>query len=184
MHNIIRNQEGGNASEEREAADMGTDPAGQLLTRGGLGIDVVRKPQDGDEDLGVQRHASCFGILNRHGGTGVVDEEPVPRGVGVPVGRLQTLGIGSVMHAEAGVGISPLPGCLPVLFPEKQEGDTLVALKLLMDLGPVREDPGRRCRNFLFLQNLCQKRLGTRFGHGPGNPLKLLEILGDGRGRE
>ena len=166
---IIGNQEGGNASQEREAADMGTDPAGQLLTRGGLGIDVVGKSQDGDKDLGVERYASCFGILNRDCGAGVVDEESVSRCVGVPEGRLQPFGIGGVVLAEAGVGISPLPGCLPVLFPEEQEGDTLVALELPMDLSPVRKDTGRRCRNVLFLQSLCQKRLGTRFRQGPGN---------------
>jgi hypothetical protein len=33
---------------------MGAEPAGQLLTRCGLEKDVVRKPQDGDKDLGVQ----------------------------------------------------------------------------------------------------------------------------------
>ena len=181
---IVRNQEGGNPAQECKAADMGTDPAGQLLTRHRFGKDIVRKPQDGDEDLGVLGRFSCPGIPDRHGAPGIVDKEPVPRGVGVPVGRLQALGIVSVMLAEAGVGISPLLDRLPVLFPEKQEGDTLVALKLPMDLVPVRFDPGRGCRSLLLLQDLGQERFPTRLGQGPGNRLKLLEILGDGRGRE
>ena len=126
---VIGDQEGGNAFQEREAADMGTDPAGQLLARRRLGKDIVREPQDGDEDLGVQRHASCFGIPDRDGGPGIVEEEPVSRGIGVPEGRLQTLFIGGVVNAEAGVAISPLLACLPVLFPEEQEGDALVALE-------------------------------------------------------
>ena len=84
------------------------------------------------------------------------------------------------MLAEAGVGISPLLDRLPVLLPEKQEGDTLVALKLPMDLVPVRFDPGRGCRSFLLLQNLCQKSLGTRFRQGPGNEFELPKVLGNG----
>lgn len=128
-----------------------------------------KTPQDGDEDLGVLGRFPCSGIPDRHGAPGVVDEEPVPRGVGVPVGRLQALGIGRVMLAEAGVGISPRLDRLPVLIQEKQEGDTLVALKLPMDLVPVRFDPGRGCRRFLLLQNLGQKCLGPRFGQGTEN---------------
>ncbi len=163
---------------------MGADPAGEVLTRCRFGKDVVREPQDGNEDLSFERPFSCFWIPDRDGAPSIVDEEPVPRGVGVPVGGLQALGIGSIMQAEAGIGISPLLCCLPVLFPEEQEGDALVALKLPMDLIPVRFDPGRRRGRFLLLQDLRQERFPTRFGQGPGNRLKLLEILGNGCGRE
>ena len=58
---IIRNQEGGNPAQEREAVDMGSDPAGQLLAWGGFGEHVGREPQDGDEDLGIQRHLPLSG---------------------------------------------------------------------------------------------------------------------------
>ena len=73
------------------------------------------------------------------------------------------------MQAEAGGGISPLLDRLPVLFPEEQEGDALVALELPMDLVPVRFDLGRGCRSFLLLQNLGQKCLRTRFRQGTEN---------------
>ena len=91
-----------------------------------------------------------------------------------------TIALGSVMYAEAGVGISLLLGRLPVLFPEEQESDALVALKLPMDLGPIRFDPGRGCRSFLLLQDLGQKRLAPGIGQGPGNRLKLSEVFGNG----
>jgi len=161
---------------------MGADPGGKILAWGGFGKHVVRKSQDSDEDLGVQGHVSGSWIPDRHGAPGVVEEEPVPRGIDIPEGRLQASGVSGVMDAEAGVGISSLPGRLPVFFPEEQEGDPFVALELPVDLLPVRFDPGRGRRSFLLLQNLGQKRLSSRLGQGPGKRLEELEILGDGCG--
>ncbi len=161
---------------------MGADPAGEVLARRRLGEHVVREPQNGDEDLGGSRHLSCSGIVDGNRRSGVVEEEPVPGGIGVPEGRLQPFGIGGIVKTEAGVGIPPLPGGDPVLLPEEQEGHPLVALKFPVNLSPVRFDPGRRRGSFLLLQSLGQKRLAARFGQGPGNRLKLLEVLRDGGG--
>ncbi len=176
---VIGDQEGGNASQKLEATDMGADPGGQILAWGGLGEHVVREPEGGDEDLGFRCHLPGPGILDRDGGAGIVDEEPVPRGVGVPVGGLQALGIGGVMDTEAGVGISPLFAPLPILFPEEQKGDAFMALKFPMNLIPVREGPGRRRGSFLLFQNLRQKRLAAGIGQGPGNGLELPEVFGN-----
>lgn len=88
------------------------------------------------------------------------------------------------MHAEGGVGISPLLGRLPVLFLKEQEGDALVALEFMMDLIPIRKGPSGRSGTYHFLQRLHQKRLGAQFGQVQGNRLELLEVFGDARRRE
>lgn len=52
----------------------------------GLGEYVVRKSQDGDEDLGFQRHFTCSGILDRYSDAGIVDKESVSRAIEVSHG--------------------------------------------------------------------------------------------------
>ena len=143
---VVGDQKGGNAPKKLEAADMRVNPTRQILAGRGFGKDVVREPQDGDKDLGLLSHLSCVGILDRHTGPGVVDEETVPRRVGVPVRGLQALFPGGIMLAGAGIGLSPLLAGLPVLFPEEQKRDPLVALKFPMDLLPIRHNPGRGVR--------------------------------------
>jgi hypothetical protein len=53
---------------------MRANPIGQRLRPGGLGVGVVRRAKDGDEDLGWP-HLASLAILDRHGLARIIDEE-------------------------------------------------------------------------------------------------------------
>ena len=65
---------------------MDADPVGQRLAEAGLGVGVVRRPENGDEDLsgaGFPRQA----IEHRHGVASEVHEQLLARGMGLAHGR-------------------------------------------------------------------------------------------------
>jgi hypothetical protein len=120
--------------------DVAGDPEDELLGSEGFGVEVVRGPEDGHEQLGSHRHRAARPVIDRDGLAGVVDEKLLPGpvhlahdDVGAAAPRLVEVGELAVAVA---VGVN-----LSVLEPEQLEGDRLLA-QLGVDVAPVRRRPG------------------------------------------
>ena len=81
---VVRHDELGNAADRLEGADVSGDPVRERLRPGRLGESEARRTQHGDEDL---RHADLAGEPvddHRNAVAGVIDKQPLARGVRLP----------------------------------------------------------------------------------------------------
>lgn len=118
---------------------MGAEPVGQLLGPGELGVEVVTRAQDTDEELG-RADLPRRGVAHRHRGPGVVDVDALARRLGQPADDGQRrLPASEVLAALA------VPERLrdrrwgAVLLPEQLERHPFARPELTVDGAPVGE---------------------------------------------
>ena len=133
---IIRDDEFSDPAEELEGPLMGRNPVRQTLRPGSLTVGVVRRTEDGDEDLGL---AQLAGSRTRHGHglPGIVDEELLAGAVGLPHDDVELLTPGTVVVTEPGVLVAAGVQRL-VLKPQQVQRDGLGAFEFMVYLDPIR----------------------------------------------
>ena len=165
---IVRNHQLWDAVKEPQRPHVRGAPVRERLGPGGLGEGVVRRPEDGDEDL-------CFAQLpggaldDGHALSGVVDEQLLAGAVGLAHHHVEALTPSAVALAELTV-LQPLGVLGLVLVPQQREGDVLVAA-FGVDLSPVRNgalNAGRYLRDGE--QPRFERALVELLGQGPGQP--------------
>jgi hypothetical protein len=122
---IVRDDDLGHTAKEREHANVGANPVGQILLLMSLGIGVVAGAQNADEDLDL---VDLAGVGVDEGGclTGIVDKDLFSTFVGEAHRGLQALGPLPVEGAELAVSIAIRMG-FTILDPQQTQGDTLLA---------------------------------------------------------
>lgn len=113
---IVRDDLAWNATEESERPDMSTDPVGQRLRPGRLGVGVARGPQHGDEDLGGADLAGAA-VDQLDGLAGIIDEQPLARRMDLAHDRRQPALPRLVEFTEAAVAVA-LGRARPILLPQ------------------------------------------------------------------
>ncbi len=132
---IVRHPQLGATAEEVQGTHMAGDPVGQLLGPGRLDVGVVRRAQNGNEDLGLLDLASST-VRHGHRLAGVVDEQLLSRRVGLAHRQRQPLAPAPVVVAEGAVLEAVLlPGL--VLLPQQFQCHALAA-QFVVDAQPVR----------------------------------------------
>ena len=117
---------------------VGPDPVGQFLGRDRLGVEVVRRPQHGHEQLRLERHRVGPPVVDRQALTREVDEELLPGPVLLAHHQVQMPLPAPVVMTELAVGIAVLRVTLLVLQPQQHERHP-APLAFLVDMAPVRQ---------------------------------------------
>src|SRR5207253_1007408 len=92
---VIGDDDLGDATEGGKGPDMGTDPVGQTLGPGGLGIGIVRGTQDRHEDRHFM-HFPAVAVDYRNALPGVIYKELLPSAVGLAHNQIKFLRPGSI----------------------------------------------------------------------------------------
>lgn len=132
---IVGDEERGHAADEVEQTHVRTDPVGELLGPGGLGVGVVAGPEHGDEDLGGM-DLTRSAIDDRYGLAGIVDEQFLAGAVALAQGAGQGITVRPVVHAELGVAVGVVRVNGTVFLPQELQGDAFF-LELLVHHGPI-----------------------------------------------
>ncbi len=78
---VVRHDQLGHAADRFERAHMGVDPVGQRLRPARVREGEARRAQHGDENLRLAHFAGQPVDHDRHAVAGVIDEQPLARGV-------------------------------------------------------------------------------------------------------
>ena len=133
---VVRDHAMGNGAKITEGPDMGTDPVGQTLSPGRLGVGQVAVAHDPDEDLGFP-DLPRRGVHDGQGHPAVVDEKLVAGAVLLAHGTIQLLAPLPIEFAELAV-LVPGGFAFLVLLPEQHEGEVFVASQFIVQRLPVR----------------------------------------------
>src|SRR5574341_668153 len=140
---VIRDQGGRHAAYVREGTDVAPDPGRKIGRAGRLGVRVVARAEDGDEerDRGAGPRG---GIRDPERLAGVVEEQLLAGPVLLAETEVQGARPLAVVHAELAVlEAGRVPGL--VLLPEELEGHPGMP-ELLVEGGPVGQGPRRSRR--------------------------------------
>ena len=124
------------ATEELEGPHMRTDPVPQILPGGGLGEGVAAGAQHRHEH-GGRVHLTALRVVNRNRGPGVIHEHLLAGAMLLTQHQVELLQPPPVEIAEAAIAVA-LRVALASLLPDQLQGQVLVRLQLLVDLGPIR----------------------------------------------
>ena len=138
---VVGHDDLGHAAEVAERAHLGTDPVGQRLRPGRLGVGEVGGAEHGDEDL-RRSDLAAGGLDDLDRLTGEVDEHLLAGTMGLAHHRRELAPPGLVELAEAAQAVA-VRMCAPVLLPEQPKRHA-GSLQLSMDQGPVRLRAVRR----------------------------------------
>ena len=132
---IVRNEQLGAAAIEAERPHVRRDPVGQRLRPRRLGVGVVRRPENRDEDLRLAK-LSGVAVDHRDRLPRVVDEHLLAGAVLLAHHHVELGRPGPVQLAEPAV-LHPLGMRLLVLLPQQRERHPLAA-KLAVNHRPLR----------------------------------------------
>lgn len=164
---------------------MGGKEAAQVLSPGGLGIDIVRAAKNGHEDVG-RGDLPGSAVDDRHRLAGKIDEQFLPGLVLLAEYHIGLLAPPPVALAE--LGVPETVGMLGlILKPEQLQGDPFAGqLPVhLLRIGLRTLDDGGRCRR---IEAGIQGRLIHLLGRRPGDAGRLCpahdvrhRVVGDGK---
>ena len=137
---VVRDHELGHPAPELEHPDMRHRPVRQRTAPGHVHEGVVRGAEDADEDHGVSFLPGAP-VHHRELRARVVDERLLARPVDLPHDHVELSPPGLVALAEPAVLVAVRMN-RPILQPQQPQGHALVALKLPVDVPPVRLRPG------------------------------------------
>ena len=163
---IVRNDQGRHTTDERQGASHTGEPVVLRLSAGGAGEGVARGAQNGHEDTGRSDLAGAR-IDDRYRRAGIVGEQLLTGTVNLAHGMLQLAGPVFVTGAEGGVLVAAFADRLPVLFPEKRQGDAFL-LQFLVNQGVVGFSEGRLAGGYLPVEPFLQFAIVECVGQGPG----------------
>ena len=185
---VVRDHELGHSAPEVEHPDVGHRPVRQRAAPGHFHERVVRSRQDADEDHGLSFLPGAP-VHHPELQARVVDERLLARTVDLPHDRVEPPPPRPVAVAEPAVLVAVRVG-RPVLQPQQPQRDALVALKLPVDVRPVRLGPGnprrRLGREQRGLQRAIVQPLRQRPGEARrGRPARVLahRAVGDAERR-
>jgi hypothetical protein len=174
---VVRYNLTGHAAEIGEGADMRTDPVGQRLRPGRLGIAIAGSAQGGDEDLG-RANLAGKAVDHLHRGAGVIDEQLLADDMGLTHGRVEPAAPIPVEIAKPAVAVTP--GMNRAVFLPQQRHSDAGPLEFAMQGWPIGRRPaiGRnrwRRRKQQPFQVFVRKPLGLRPTQaGAACPAKII----------
>jgi hypothetical protein len=178
---VVGDDNRGDAAERHKGPPMRTDPVGQTLAPGGLGVGIVGGPQDRDKNGGLV-DLPAVAIDDGDTLSGVIHKELLARAVGLPHDQIELMRPGAVrmtkptvLHAVWRHGL--------ILLPQQEQGDTL-PFEFAVHGRPIGDHV--RCRSSgrdrRKQQPLQRSRIvGRRQGPGQASCLSPMHILGDCR---
>jgi hypothetical protein len=130
----------GHPAEGRTGPSMRADPVGQTLGLRGLGVRVVRCPQDGDEHRPL-RHLPAAWVDDGEPLAGIINKELLPSAVALPQNQVERARPGAIALTASAV-LKAL-GCGALVLLPPQAHDAPLAFQRVVPCGPVRRWPRR-----------------------------------------
>jgi hypothetical protein len=153
------------AGQRLEAVHVRGDPVQQLLGRERLGIQVIRRAHDRDEQLGAQRDLTGAPVPDRDRLAGEVHEQLLPGLMRLAHGHVDGAAPLPVQAGELAVTVTVRAG-LPVLHPQQLQRHAL-APQLLVHPGPIRNRPRHHRRSRRRIQQHLQPGIIKPAGQRP-----------------
>ncbi len=135
---VVRDRDLGHTTKEFQGADMGVDPASQLLAAARFGEGVIAGAEDGDKQRGFEVGLACEPIINGNLVAGVVDEQSFSGPVFLPEDHIQALLPLAIELTKTAIAIA-IGVLLAILFPDQLECKVVMGLQILADRGEVRQ---------------------------------------------
>ncbi len=165
---------------EFEGVGVRGHPVQELLGGEGLGVEVVRRPGDGDEQLGVECHLAGSLVIDGDRLAREVDEELLARPVLLAHDDVDLSPKGPIQVGELAVAVT-VGMVLAVLEPEQLQGHAL-SPQLDVDVLPVWSGPDDPLRHDWREQQLLERVVVELVGERPGQARRdsTHDVVGHG----